>query len=318
VEAANAAAAGRCLGARAPAEAPRLPPAARGHPAPTLNHPAAPPPAAAAHSQWLEPGCAPPPEPDPLAGPAARREAAALRKAWETGRRLSDGGELPFAGELHVCLRALLAAQQAAAAGGQPPAQRRRGERGVAVCDLPRLPPRMLVRIHSLGALAASVGAFNELTLQTVRAAHDFYRRGPRYDSVEVSCGDGASGGSGVRRAQLLALLTCDLDGSGAQQQLAFLRWYQPVRVARGAPLPALARVHGCQLLEWAPAGAGGCAAAGVGAAAAPALAVLPLRQLARKMELVPRWCPGTAQPTGEFWLNDFAWQHLPSPPPLR
>jgi hypothetical protein len=99
----------------------------------------------------------------------------------------------------------------------------------------------MLVRIHSLGALAPNVGAFNELTLQTVRAAHDFYRCSPRYDNVEGSCGDGASGGSGVRRAELLALQTCDGDCSGALQQLAYLRCYQPVRAARGAPLPAVA-----------------------------------------------------------------------------
>jgi hypothetical protein len=87
-----------------------------------------------------------------------------------------------------------------------------------------------------------------------------------------------------VRRAQLLVLLTCDLDGSGALQQLAYLRWYQPVRAVHGAPLPSLARDHGCQLLEWAPAETGerattgAATAAAAGAAAAPALAVLPMR----------------------------------------
>jgi hypothetical protein len=93
----------------------------------------------------------------------------------------------------------------------------------------------MLVRIHSLGARAASVGTFDELTLHTVRVVHDFFCRGPRHDNVEGSYGDGASGGSTVRRAQLLALLKCDEDGSGALQQLAYLRWYQPVRAWRQA-----------------------------------------------------------------------------------
>jgi hypothetical protein len=59
MEAATAAAAGRCLGARAPAKTPRLPLAARGSPAPTLHHPAAPPPAA--HPSGWSPAARRPP-----------------------------------------------------------------------------------------------------------------------------------------------------------------------------------------------------------------------------------------------------------------